>query len=284
VSIELTPEQQQALDSERGGALRVIDPRTNVTYQLVRDTTQEMARAVQTRINFLPKPTETDGYQFFTHCEPALEVGGDFCDLFPLPNGSWALLIGDVAGKGLSAAFLMGRVNSDARLCILTKEPLQEAISTLNQMVIDLGTDRFVTMIAGLLDPLSHQLTLVNAGHIPALRYHRSSSTVQEVIDHKKSGPPLGIVDMPYTAVTVELQPEDCILFITDGITEALNPKGEQFGFERVRAVMLASPCKPAATALQLIESVKAHADGRNQFDDLTVVCFARSQFERRGV
>src|SRR5262249_416348 len=153
--------------------------------------------------------------------------------------------------------------------CILTKVPFQEAIAGLNQLVLELPTERFVTLIAGLLDPSSHRLTLVSAGHIPALRYQQASGTVQEV-GREETGLPLGIAEARYTAVTVEFQPGDCVVLITDGITEAMNARREQFGLERVATAMLDGPCTPSATALRLIEKVRVHSGGYEQHDDLT--------------
>jgi Stage II sporulation protein E (SpoIIE) len=129
--IELTPEQLQVLDRQgKGGILGtlVVDPRTHTTYRLVDPRGPESKQETEARIKLLPKPAHAEGYEFFAHCAPALEVGGDFWDFFPLPNGTWALIIGDVMGKGVRAALLMGRVNADARLCILTIADLGEEL------------------------------------------------------------------------------------------------------------------------------------------------------------
>jgi adenylate cyclase len=117
-------------------------------------------------------------------------------------------------------------------------------------------------------------VTLVNAGHVPPLWYHAASQTVEEAVEREKIGFPLGVAAVRYGAVTIGLQPGDCILLVTDGVTEAQNSKNQLFGLEQVAAVMSSGSTTAPDIGLRLIETVKAYFQSHN--DDLTVVCFGR--------
>ena len=147
----------------------------------------ELARGVQR--SFLPlRLPEVPGYEFFAHYESAYEVGGDYYDFIPLPRQRVAVLLGDVAGKGVAAALLMAKLSADARFCMLTEPDPAAAFTRLNSLMNQSGiADRFVTLVAAILDPASHTVTLVNAGHPPPLIYHRATRTVGRG-DQQRSG------------------------------------------------------------------------------------------------
>jgi CheY-like chemotaxis protein len=145
----------------------------------------ELARGVQR--GFLPlRLPEVPGYEFFTHYESAYEVGGDYYDFILLPGQRVAVLLGDVAGKGVVAALLMAKLSADARSCMLTEPNPAAAVTKLNSLMAQSGIgDRFVTLVAAILDPGSHTVTLVNAGHPSPLIYRRATRTVAEAISKK---------------------------------------------------------------------------------------------------
>src|ERR1700680_3188225 len=120
----------------------------------------ELARGVQR--GFLPlRLPEVPGYEFFAHYESAYEVGGDYYDFILLPRQRVAVLLGDVAGKGVVAAMLMAKLSADARFCMLTEPDSAAAITKLNSLINQSGiADRFVTLVAVVLDPGSHTVTL----------------------------------------------------------------------------------------------------------------------------
>src|SRR5262245_16591707 len=122
---------------------------------------RDLRLAHQVQMSFLPrKPPQAPGYEFFAHYESAQEVGGDYYDFVPLPDGRLGIMLGDVAGKGVPAALLMAKVSSDARFCVLTEPDLPRAIDRLNELMQEAGMlDRFVTLSAGLLDPSAHRVT-----------------------------------------------------------------------------------------------------------------------------
>src|SRR5205807_9101336 len=140
-----------------------------------------------------------------------------------LPRQRVAVLVGDVAGKGVAAALLMAKLTADARFCMLTEPVSAAAFTRLNSLMNQSGiADRFVTLAAAILDPESHTVTLVNAGHPPPLIYHRATRTVEEAIGKEVAGLPLGVLDgFEYASCHVSLEPGDSILAFTDGVTEA---------------------------------------------------------------
>jgi serine phosphatase RsbU (regulator of sigma subunit) len=237
-----------------------------------------LARKVQE--SFLPlKMPQVPGYDFTARYEAAQEVGGDYYDFVPLPNLRYGIMVGDVAGKGIPAALLMAKVSAEARFCALTEPDLSAIIERLNEHMQEAGRlDRFVTFAAGLLDPAAHQVTFVNAGHIAPLIYRKATGQFEEGTTSDQTGLPLGIIEgIPYAASTVTLSPGDCVLLITDGITESKDRNERDFHMDGVIAAMRAGPMNPRAMVDRLIASVHSHAAGRKPHDDLTVVAFGRT-------
>ena len=238
----------------------------------------EMARGVQR--GFLPlKLPEVPGYEFFAHYEPAYEIGGDYYDFIPLPRQRVAVLVGDVAGKGVAAALLMAKLSADARFCMLTEPDPAVAFTRLNSLMNQLGlAGRFVTLVAAILDPESHTVTLVNAGHPPPLIYHRTTRTVGEAISSKVAGLPLGVCDgFKYPSCQVHLEPGDSILAFTDGVTEAMNVQELQLQTKGVYAAVQGGTYSPRLLVEQVVKVVKQFTTGRSQNDDIALVGFGRT-------
>jgi serine phosphatase RsbU (regulator of sigma subunit) len=238
----------------------------------------ELARQVQR--SFLPqRMPEVQGYEFFSHYEPATEVGGDYYDFIPLPKQRVAVLLGDVAGKGVAAALLMAKLSADARFCMLTEPDPAIAFSNLNSMMNKSGiAGRFVTLVAAILDPASHAVTLVNAGHPPPLIYQQNTRCIREAIDIKTAGLPLGVVDgFEYASSQVSLEPGDSILVFTDGVTEAMNAQDLQLGEKGVCAAVEGGTYSPRLLVEQVVKIVKQFANGRSQNDDIALVGFGRT-------
>ncbi|MCS7047084.1 MAG: SpoIIE family protein phosphatase, partial [Gemmataceae bacterium] len=237
----------------------------------------ETAKKVQQ--SFLPKKfRQPAGYQFAAHYESAQEVGGDYYDFIELPDGRFGIMIGDVAGKGVPAALLMAKVSSDARSCMLTTSDLAEAVGRLNDNMQEAGLlDRFVTLGATLLDPKSHQVTLVNAGHFPPLVYRKATDTFEDGMARELAGFPLGVAEgIPYESATVSLAPGDCIIMFTDGVTEAQNKAAAEFGMTGVLEALKPAAKNPRSMVDALLNAVKEFAKGCKQHDDITIVAYGR--------
>jgi serine phosphatase RsbU (regulator of sigma subunit) len=242
----------------------------------------ELARQVQ--LGFLPQTLPVvDGYEFYSHYSPAQTVGGDYYDFVPLPGGRVAVVLGDVAGKGVPAALLVAKLSSEVKFSLVTESNPAKALSNLNDQMIRGGLqDRFVTLAAMILDPASNQLAIVNAGHMTPKLFRGSRGELSEAISNEVSGLPLGVLPgFEYEAATITLEPGDTIMVFTDGVTDAMNPTGEMFGFARVDAQLcpeetITESGRPKRMGERLVNEVRKHASGRAQNDDIAVVSFGR--------
>jgi len=238
----------------------------------------KLARGVQR--SFLPqKMPEIPGYEFFSYYESAYELGGDYYDFIPLPDGRIAILLGDVAGKGVMAALLMVKLSADARACMLAESDPAAAITRLNALIAESGiAERFVTMVAAILDPQNHTVTMVNAGHPPPLIHHHAALSVADAVDNEIAGHPLGVIDnVQYTSWQISMKPGDCILAFTDGVTDALNIDDVPFETARLYAAVKGDAYAPRALVEQVVKAIKQFSTGRRQHDDITIVGFGRN-------
>jgi serine phosphatase RsbU (regulator of sigma subunit) len=238
----------------------------------------ELAREVQRGLLPLRLP-EVPGYEFFAYYESAFEIGGDYYDFIPLPRQRVAVMLGDVAGKGVTAALLMAKLSADARFCMLTEPDPAAAITKLNALMNQSGmADRFVTLVAAVLDPESHTVTLVNAGHPSPLLYHRGARSVDAATINEVAGFPIGVLDdYEYSSCQVELEPGDCLLAFTDGVTEAMDVNNVQLQTQGVYAAVRGAAYSPRALGERVVQVVKQFAAGRGQSDDIALVGFGRT-------
>ncbi len=243
---------------------------------------RDLVLARQVQMSFLPRTLPTvAGYEFYAHYNPANEVGGDYYGFIPLSDGRLGVTLGDVAGKGVPAALLMAKLSSDTRFSMLTESALGRAIGKLNNLLYEFTCpmDRFVTLAAAVVDPVTHSVTLANAGHDSPMWYHYADGSLTDAVPVATSGLPLGIMeDYQYDSCEMVLQPGDCLVLFSDGLTDMLSPGGVRFGFPGIReAVQDASgPATPKVIGELLLQAVMHHASGREAPDDLTMVCFGR--------
>ncbi|MGO9113446.1 MAG: SpoIIE family protein phosphatase [Thermoguttaceae bacterium] len=228
---------------------------------------------------FLPsRAPRIMGYDFFHFYEPANELGGDYYDYIPLSGRRLAVVVADVSGKGIPASLLMARLSADVRYCLASEPSPALAVAQLNRVFFAAGwEDRFVTLILAVLDPLRHELTLVDAGHPPAYLQH--AGKVIPAVDEANIRLPLGVMDnAEYLQVSHPLEPGDQLVLYTDGITEAMNERNELYGFERLHRQMKV-PCAGAgAFAQSILGNVKEFVGKRSQSDDMCLVCLGREK------
>jgi len=243
----------------------------------------ELARTVQ--LGFLPQHLpEVDGYEFYSYYSPAQTVGGDYYDFVLLPGGRVAVVLGDVAGKGVPAALFVAKMSSEVRFSLVTESDPAKAVTKLNDQMFRGGLhDRFVTLSVLVLDPVAHAVTIVNAGHLPPKLYQGGKGLLTDAIERDESGLPLGVIpEYSYEARTVSLDPGDTVTVYTDGVTDALNARDKMFGSDEVERYLspedpkLVEAGRPKFVGERLVNAVRRHAGGRPQNDDIAVVCFGR--------
>jgi serine phosphatase RsbU (regulator of sigma subunit) len=241
---------------------------------------REMAMARDVQLHFLPqRRPQVPGYRFFHYYQPAQEVGGDYYGYVPLPQGRLAVAVGDVSGKGVPAALLMARLCSDVRACLTESAAPAEALTRLGQEHLEpLLGGRFVTLAIVVLDPLRHELTMVNAGHpAPLVRRAATRDVVELGVDYK--GLPLGFsARQPYEQCTTRLEPGDMVLMATDGLSDAHNAAEELYGWERVRDMLANGPGDVELLGEVLLQHVEGFVKDQPQSDDMCLVCFGRQR------
>lgn len=240
---------------------------------------QELETAREVQREFLPQGSpEVKGYHFFAFYEPAYHVGGDYYDYVTFPDGRLAMALGDVSGKGIGAALFTARLCSEVRFSLSNHKKLSNAVSALNRSMFgDNFKGRFVTFVVGLLDPKSHQLTIVNAGHMPPLLC-RGGDVIP--IGEGKNGPPLAFdTSWKYEEVTVKLEPGDTVVAYTDGISEATNHAKKMLNNDGVRKILAGYPDDADIPIGQhLMNAVSEFVGEMDQQDDTCMVSFGREK------
>jgi sigma-B regulation protein RsbU (phosphoserine phosphatase) len=235
----------------------------------------QVAREMQTAL--LPKAApDVGGYHFFQHYQAAYEVGGDYYDYIQLPEDRFAAVVGDVAGKGVSAAILMAKLSSDVRFWLAREPDPAKALAKINSAFSQHGwDDRFVTMVVAVVDPQACELTLVNAGHMPPLLRTGEGQVLE--IGGEEAGLPLGVADdYQYDSYKREFLAGDFLTIFTDGFSEAMNSKRELYGMERLTALCADKTVKPRDLGPCILDSVRKFAGDFPQSDDMCLVCFGR--------
>ena len=217
-------------------------------------------------------------YRSFASMEPARNVGGDFYDVIPLENGRIGLTIADVSGKGVPAAlFMMSSRTLLKGAAIGNHEPGDVLREVNNLLVEDNETMMFVTLFYALYDPHSGLLTYANGGHnAPLIRHADGSSTLLPLT----GGIALGVIDgIEYEQAEVRLERGETLILYTDGVTEAMNEAEEEFGLDRLAAVLTSHPSNdPEEVNGAIFEAVRAFAGDAPQSDDITCLTLCRSE------
>jgi len=214
----------------------------------------------------------TFGHRYRAASAGQAEVGGDFYELFALPDGRVALLVGDIAGKGVVAAKTTSLVKDTVRAYAQLPEPPASVLRRTNDVVFRMSAAQvFATLFFGVLDPLSGKLTYCSAGHPPALVRH-GDGAVATLLD---TSPLLGaFLGVEFRDATTRLSAEDVLVLYTDGVIEARRG-GEFFGDERLRRVVAEAPGEPEAVADAVLGAVERFAGGVFS-DDLALLCVRR--------
>jgi len=204
---------------------------------------------------------------------PAQIVGGDYFDFFRFQDGAHGLAIGDVAGHGVSASLHMASVQALLRTLIPTSQAPSQVVEHVNRLLIhNVRFATFVSLFLGAFDSELYTLAYCNAGHNPPLVYRGGNGG--DAIWLSPTGAAIGLVeDVPFRAETVQLQRGDVLLLYTDGVPEAINGQGEQFGYERLAQTLRGLG---GASPREVIQGIRQELDSFTQggplTDDVTLV------------
>jgi serine phosphatase RsbU (regulator of sigma subunit) len=240
---------------------------------------QEMRVARRIQQASLPKEVPSlEGWQISPYYQPAREVGGDFYDFHPLSEGRLGLVVGDATGKGVPAALVMsttcGMLQAVSEALDSSSSP-GEVLFRVNETLLSrIPPNMFVTCFYAILEPESGSLTYANAGHdLPYL--HSGRGEAEEL---RARGMPLGLMPgMGYEEKEIELDVGEGVFFYSDGLVEAHDPKGEMFGFPRLR-VLIAERGEERTLGNFLMEELYSFVgEGWEQEDDITLLTLRRS-------
>ncbi len=270
LEILMTVAGQAALSYENARLMQ------SYAQKMKQDGELEIAKTVQRALLPTTFP-QIEGYEFFASYDAAQAVGGDYFDVFPLPDGKIILSFGDIAGKGVPGALIMSRMSSCVQSTIRHVQDLEPAICAINDHMCDSAVEgRFVTYVLAIVDPATHKLWLSNAGHMSPI-IHRADGSL-ELFDEDLVGPPIGVVeDYPYESEEKDLHPGDLVVLFTDGVDEAMNYEDELYGEERLYEFVKSGPRKAEELGKALFKDVRRHANGRPQNDDITIMTFGRN-------
>lgn len=228
----------------------------------------KLAREVQNSL--LPEALpEISGCSLAADWRSALEMAGDFYDIFRLPDGRWGIVVADVSDKGAAAALYMAMTRSLIRMSAANYASPAGALKDVNQQLIGHSTsDMFVTAFYAILNEESHEITYANAGQNPPL-LRRARGEIEQLT---RTGPALGIIEEPILMdASFTLHSDDLLVIYTDGVTEAFDSQGEQYGITRLLEAVTSAPASDAKLQLAHLSShLAAFTSGAPPFDDIT--------------
>jgi sigma-B regulation protein RsbU (phosphoserine phosphatase) len=206
---------------------------------------------------------------------PAREVAGDFYDIFPLDEGRWGMVIGDVADKGTAAALYMAMVHSLILSGALRQRSLATVLREVNQITLrQFSAKTFVSVFLAVVDLKTQTLQYANAGHNPPM-VRRTSGTLEEL---PRTGSVVGMFDeLQMGETTITLGSGDAVVLYTDGVTEAWHPqRNEDYGTNRLTTAIAAAPGKAGELLAHIEADFNAFIEGEPQQDDVTFLVLTK--------
>jgi serine phosphatase RsbU (regulator of sigma subunit) len=238
------------------------------------ETEVQLARQIQQ--TFIPETLpRLDGWELAARWKTARQVGGDFYDVFELPEGKLGLFIADVADKGVPAALFMALTRTLVRAAVIDSDSPAEAMSRVNDLLIpDTRQGMFVTAVYAVLDTDAKELTYVNAGHNPPLWVKQNG----EVERLTRTAIALGVVGgQAVEQCTIRFESGDNLLLYTDGLTESFNAENTFFGENRLLEAIITNSCSSASELLDVVEKALLNfVQDMPPADDLTMLVLRR--------
>ncbi len=236
-----------------------------------------LAMAAEIQQGLLPEmPCGVANYAFAALEQSCQAVGGDYYDVIRLHDGRYWLVVADVAGKGYPAALTVANLHAMLHVLAAQDVPFDEAIAHINQSLCQTLTQgRFVTLFMAKLQPESHSMLWLNAGHVPPLL-----QTAQGIERLQANTPPLGVLaDMPFTVQRIDVAAGDRLFVYTDGVTEAQDSDGgEMFGEARLLAWLRDARTVALADLPQQLLAQLEEFGGDSRDDDVTILCVEREE------
>ncbi|MFH1190231.1 MAG: SpoIIE family protein phosphatase [Candidatus Omnitrophota bacterium] len=232
----------------------------------------ELQIAKKIQDSFLSKTTPSvRGLSVAVAMFTARQVGGDMYDFLPFADDKLGVMIGDVSGKGVPASLFMAMSVGAFRTFAQPAARPEEVLANMNvKLSKESSSNLFVTVFYSVFDMKSRSLAYANGGHLPVLYIGKESPARFLDVDE---GAPLGLMDGPYSGGRMDFGPGGTFIFYTDGVTEAMNSKGDMYGKERLVAVAENNKLLPAGKILDEIEKdVRRFEPGSSQHDDITIV------------
>lgn len=234
---------------------------------------EEIKTVALVQQNLLPEaPPDRKGLDAGAIYLASAAVGGDYYDYFERDDGKLGVVMADISGHGLPAAFIMTMVKVLLIYLNQKKTPLKETLETLNNLLCKhIPTNNFVSMIYGVLDLEKMEFHYVNAGHEPLIHVDGESKKLKL---HLPKLPFLGIdLDTDFQEDILRFKKGDKLVFFTDGITEAANTKGELFGQEKFNSIIAGNTASPSKEIIaDMISELSCHCEGTSYADDITLM------------
>jgi len=268
--LERLQAERDAEISELRAKLEVLNARQAGQDEMERQL--DLARRIQHHVEG-PRLNVSGVDTAIEYC-PAMSVGGDYCDVWAASDDRVAFALADVSQHGLPAALVSTSLQSAVRMALATCADLEEVARRVNASLCDQLADSFVVILLGYYSPSDGSLAYVNAGQVGPwhLAPPGSVTTLQDDV-----GMPMGIQPFEYKVARRVLAPGEGLVLVSDGVTEATSPEGEQFGVEGVEKVLAQVGGTPAKTiARTVVEKVRDFLDGP-QRDDISVLVLVNS-------
>lgn len=239
---------------------------------------QEMNVAKEIQLNLLPSENPSvPGYEIYGKSIPAKEVGGDYYDFIPMKNEKLAFCLGDVSGKGVSAAMLMANLQATFRSQTQLSESTCLCLNRSNRLLYH-STDaaKYATFFCGILDSTKHEIIFSNAGHNNPILF-TSEGQIERL---QTVGIVLGFLDdFEFAEAKIKMNQGDVLVVISDGISEAMNENEEEYGEEKLEKLITENKNLSADKIAELIiESVNNYSGTLPQSDDITLIVIKRKQ------
>ncbi|HTE53629.1 MAG TPA: SpoIIE family protein phosphatase [Kofleriaceae bacterium] len=234
---------------------------------------RDLRVARQIQRSLLPaKPPDVVGLEFAVHYEPAYEIGGDFYDFIWHDKSHLAIVIGDVAGKAISAALYMARLTSELRSRAGIARTPARLLRRVNQEMLQLGDEgMFATLTYAIYDLSSRTLVFTNAGHVVPLL--RREGRVYPLHAERAHVAPIGVMpQMEVGEARVQLHSGDLLVLTTDGIHEARDAQGNEYGIKRLSRRIRSARGGPDDVVKAILQDVDSHVASGSQGDDITIV------------